>query len=301
MTRSDIAERQFKDVDFLVNLSDLDGIHSVLSSLDYRLEQSIRCFRNPCYERVAKDYSFVRETAWTTGRPVPDSRNLYQKKTGWVILEPHWSIAPSRLAVKLPVHDLRCRLVSLEYKGEPINLLSPEDAHLVTCIVGSKSEWRSLKLIADVAASLEASPSLDWEWCLQKARDAKALRMFLLGNLLAARIADARVSKSVYDIAIRDKAVVNMADDVQHHILGDSFSNRMDPRKFSYRIFQLREYRKDRLRYLVATFTTPSETDIRRLPLPRSLYFIYWFMVPLSTYLILPAARWLRNRFRGIR
>jgi len=167
----------------------------------------------------------------------------------------------------------------------------------VTCIVGNKSEWRSLKLIADVAVSLEASPSLDWEWCLQKSRDAKALRMFLLGNLLAARIADASVSKSVYDVAIRDKAVVNMADYIQQHILDDSFSNRLDPRKFSRNIFRLREHRKDRLHYLVTTFTTPSETDIRRLPLPRSLYFIYWFMVPLSTYLIVPAVRWLRNRF----
>ena len=301
LRQPDIGIRQFKDIDFLIDQDDLDGIYSVLESLGFRLEQPLRCFRNQCYERFAKDYSFVRSTGRTTGQPIPDVRGSDREKAGWLIIEPHWSIAANRIAVQLPFRELKTRLVSADYHGEPINLLSPEDAHLVACVVGSKSEWRSLRLIADVAASVEEFPSLDWEWCLEKAKEARALRMFLLGNLLAARIAAAKIPESIYDRAVRDEIVADVAKDIQANILEDSFPIRADPRRFSQQIFALRENRKDRLHYLFGTFTTPRVADLRRLPLPGSLYFIHCFISPLMEYLVRPAVRCLRSLLRAIR
>ncbi len=295
LQHSDIAVRQFKDIDFLVDARDLESLYAVLSSLGYRLEQPQRWFRNPCYERVAKDYSFVRTTARTTGRRVPDPRARSRKKFGWVIIEPHWSIAHSRLGVDLSLVDLRQRLTVSSYHGQPVNLLSREDAHLVTCIVGSKSEWRSLRLIADVAASVEISPQLDWELCLERARKARVLRMFLLGNLLAAKLAGAQVPKRVQNLATCDPSVAAVSVDIQREILNRSFAQRVDPGRPSICMLLLRENRRDQIRYLFSALTTPRASDLLLLPLPGKLYFLYWFIVPVTEYVLRPLVRWLRN------
>jgi hypothetical protein len=291
----DMAVRQFKDIDFLVDSVDLDSLYAVLSSMGFRLEQPERWFRNPCYERVAKDYSFIRTTAQTTGQPVPDPRARSRKKFGWVIIEPHWSIAHSRLGVDLSLDDFRQRLLVSSYHGQPVNLLSREDAHLVTCIVGSKSEWRSLRLIADVAASVEVSSQLDWELCLERAREARVLRMFLLGNLLAARLAGAQVPEQIQSLATRDTSVAAISADIERQVLDRSFPQRIDPGRPSIRMLSLRERCRDKMRYLFSTLTTPRAMDLRLVPLPGKLYFLYWFIVPVAEYVLRPLVRWLRN------
>jgi hypothetical protein len=299
LRNTDIGLRQFKDVDFLVKPGDLNEIYGVFSFFGYRLEQPERWFRDPCYERVAKDYSFVRNTAHTTGCSVPDPRAKTRKKAGWVIMEPHWSIAQSRLSVKLPATQLFDRRVSCTYRGEPINLLSLEDAHVVACIVGSKSEWRSLRLISDVAASIEASPGLDWALCVRRAERAGALRMFLLGNLLANRIAGAAVPDSVLAQATDDAVVLELADDVQTLILDQSFAHRVNPAVLSSRILKLRENHRHKLWYVISTATTPRERELRFFGLPPRLYFLYWLLVPISEYFVVPIARGLRSLSRA--
>jgi hypothetical protein len=161
----DIGMRRFKDVDFFVAIEDLPGICKVLESLGYRFERSKQDFLSPGFERRDKDYSFLREVAWTTGEPLPDPQSIDHRKYGWTILEPHWSLAHPRLNVDLPVQDLRSRTRSLSYEGVEVKVLSAEDSLLVACIVGSKSEWRSLKLVTDVASAIESSPQLDWDEC----------------------------------------------------------------------------------------------------------------------------------------
>jgi hypothetical protein len=283
---SDIEMRGFKDVDFLVAVKDLEGIQDVLGSLGYRPEKPWESFLQPGFEQLDKDYPFVRETAWTTGSAVPGSSND-MRKFGWMILEPHWSLAHPRLNVDLPVQELRSRTRTAHYNDEEINLLSFEDAALVACIVGSKSEWRSLKFVADLAVVIESSPGLDWDLCLERADRARSRRMFLLGSLLAKQIAGSSVPDRVERAALEDESVARIARKTLREVGNESAETRVDPRRFSLR--------KDRWRYVVDTLTAPSGLERRLLPLPPRFRFAYRFVVPVVRYLALPVVRWARQ------
>jgi hypothetical protein len=74
-----------------------------------------------------------------------------------------------------------------------------------------------------------------------------------------------------------------------------SFPQRIDPGRPSIRMLSLRERCRDKMRYLFSTLTTPRAMDLRLVPLPGKLYFLYWFIVPVAEYVLRPLVRWLRN------
>ena len=122
--------------------------------------------------------------------------------------------------------------------------------------------------------------------------------MFLLGNLLAARIVNAEVPSQICDIAVEDQAVESLAREIQHLILEDSFSQRVDPRKCSRIMITQIQSPRGRLKYCWETFTTPKPNLIQLLPLPKRLYFVYRFLVPLVMCLPIPLRYWLRTLIR---
>jgi hypothetical protein len=299
VSNPDIGMRRFKDLDFLVDIGDLGGIRDVLKGLGYETEKPEEHYLQPGFEHLDKDYSFIRKSAWTTGSAVPGSYAYVGKlELGWVILEPHWSVTHPRLNVELPVQALRARVREIEYEGERINVLSPEDTLLVACIVGGKSEWRSLKLVADVAMAIENSPELDWDACLERANRARVRRMFLLGCLLASQIAATAIPEEMKLAAMREGRLAGMAQDVQRDVGNESASTRVDPRRFSLRMLHLREHRRDRWRYAIDTLTAPSSVELRLLPLPRPLRFVYRLVVPFTRYVAIPIGRRMRELMR---
>jgi hypothetical protein len=297
LSNPDIGMRRFKDVDFLVDIADLGGIRDVLQGLGYETEKPVEQYLQPGFERLDKDYSFLRRSAWTSGHPVPGSFEG-MRKFGWMILEPHWSLTHPRLNVDLPAQQLRARMRELEYEGERINALSPEDNLLVACVVGGKSEWRSLKLVADVVMAIEGAPALDWDACLERATRARVRRMFLLGCLLAKRIADADVPDTITLAATAEGRLARLARDIERDAGDESAPTRVDPRRFSLRMLHLRERRRDRWRYAVETLTAPSSVELRLLPLPRPLRFVYRLIVPFTRYVAIPLGRRLRELVR---
>lgn len=122
--------------------------------------------------------------------------------------------------------------------------------------------------------------------------------MFLLGSLLAMRIAGTPIPESVELAAMREKSVVGLARNIMRDVADESASTRVDPRRFSFRMLQLRERRRDRRRYIVDTLTEPSSLELRLLPLPRRFRFIYRFMVPFTRYLALPIGYRIRDLIR---
>lgn len=269
----------------------------MLESLGYQTEKPEEHYLQPGFELRDKDYSFLRKSAVTSGSPVPGSFEG-MRKFGWMILEPHWSLTHPRLNVDLDTQALRARMRALDYEGERINVLSPEDNLLVACVVGGKSEWRSLKLVADVAMAIEGSPDLDWDACLERATRARARRMFLLGCLLATRIADAAVPEEVRLAAMSEGRLARLAQEVVRDAGNESAPTRVDPRRFSLRMLHLREHRRDRWRYAVDTLTAPSSVESRLLPLPRPFWFVYWLVVPFTRYVAIPLVRRVRAAIR---
>ena len=281
----------------LVDIDDLGGIRDVLKDLGYETEKPEKDYLKSGFEHLDKDYSFLRKSAWSTGRAVPGSFEG-MRKSGWVILEPHWSLTHPRLNIDLPARALRDRMCTLEHEGERINALSPEDNLLVACIVGGKSEWRSLKLVADVVAAIESSPDLDWNVCLERSTQVRARRMFLLGCLLANQLAGASIPEEVELSAMRERSLARLARDVRRDVGDESAPTRVDPRRFSLRMIRLREHRRDQWRYAIDTLTAPGSQELRLLRLPQPLRFLYRLVVPLTRYVAIPAGRHLRDFVR---
>jgi hypothetical protein len=122
--------------------------------------------------------------------------------------------------------------------------------------------------------------------------------MFLLGCLLASQIADTPIPDDVKLAARREGPLDRLAEDVRRDVGNVSAPTRVDPRRFSLRMLRLRERREDRWRYAVDTGTAPSSTELRLLPLPRPLRFVYRLLVPFTRYVAIPVGRRLRPLVR---
>jgi hypothetical protein len=119
--------------------------------------------------------------------------------------------------------------------------------------------------------------------------------MFLLGCVLAMQIADATIPDSVRRAAMGDETVAKLARDILWDVGNESVPTRVDPRRFSFRMVELRENPRDRLRYFVDTLTAPSGLEMRLIPLPQRLWPAYRLFVPLLRYVAVPIGRVLRR------
>ena len=255
----DLSLRQFSDLDILVRREDVAVAKNIILSKGFKL--------------------------WEKPREVPDAVYLnsrhaetYVTEDGRVTLDLHWRFVQSQYSVEFEPAHLWSRLEPFSLGGKVISCLKFDDLFLYLCIHGSKHCWERLGWICDISEMVRAWPQPDWNSLLRRAEALKIERVILLAFKLARDLLDAPLAQSLATRIDKDPAIEKLS----RLVLKKLFSQKIQSNKvLAKTYFQLksRTHLQDKLPYLMYSFhmaVTPNEHDLKFLPLPKFLYFIYY-------------------------
>jgi hypothetical protein len=260
----DLSMRASSDLDWLVHRRDLLRVRDLLTARGYQVASPIHW---PCDSALLRD----REAEVSLA---DQSRSLN--------VDLHWRIMPGYFASAFDHQDVWHSLVPIEFCGRTISGLSPEHLILLLCVHGAKHAFERLGWICDIASCLVAFPDLRWPDVLAASSRSGTMRELLLGL----KIADDLLGVSLPTLLPEDPAVQKLVLFVRDRVMEAAppiSESELIP--FCLRLF---ESPHDRARYLLGHFA-PSRAEYHLLPLPPSLYFLYYFLRPLrliSRYII---------------
>lgn len=174
----DVSLRSSKDLDVIVQPKDVSRAALSLATLGY---------------------------APTGGDPNGHFHQSFVHTETRVMLELHRGVLRrSVFWTPLTVEKLWPRLSEIPFLGRSVLSFSPEDTLLLLCLHGSSHAWQGLTWICDVAEYLRAHSGLEWETFLQTAKQARLLRMTLLGLKLAYDVLGAPLPESALHVLKAD-------------------------------------------------------------------------------------------------
>ena len=270
--------RPSRDLDVLVRLDDMQRAIDALGRLGYRPSEVL-----PAKATQACFVSYGQDIVFAQGRaPV----------------EPHCAFVPSTLAIDLDMDGVWQRACAVSMADRVVPTLSLEDTLLAACLHGGKERWWRLLWIADVAALIHRHPALDWSAIHERARQAGARRMLLLGVGLARDVFGCSVPADMSAAIDADVPVRQTMREVMHDLVRPQASAGPPDRLSMYSI-RLKDRPRDRLRHVVRALTTPRFHHYRMLRLPDALFGGYVVVKVVHDYVLLPLWWVAKGRWRG--
>ena len=250
----DLGLRQFSDLDLLISSSDFERAKQALAEIGYR---------------PAEDLALAVERFWL--------RRGYERSfdgaAGKNLVELQWALLPHFYAVDLRTEDLLARAGRIVVGEREVPCLSPEDLVLVLCLHAAKHLWTRLIWLSDIAETLR-SQTIDYSLVSSRARETGIARIlgvsfWLVKNLLRAEIPHGAEEMIAFDSRIPT--------------IGGEFAERLargaaydfESTEYFRLLFNLRERRGDRWRYLWRLFWTPGAGDIAAVQLPEPFFPVY--------------------------
>lgn len=259
MAYGSIELRQFSDLDVLVRQADLPRVAEILTAEGYLSPHTRR-------EGLATGYFQENEDAFFAAG-------------GMGAVDVHWKITPRsfRFAPDEEAFWRHARAVDLEFGA--VMAIAPEDLVLYLCVHAAKHGWVALGSICDVAETIRGRPEIELMAILDEATTLGSRRMFLTGVYLARELVGAPVPEDVVAIARRDPVVCALASRVANQLFSGAAQGRKDFDPWAVPIRSI-EGTRARMRYVVRRMLAPTMGDYELIPLPRSLFPLYWAIRP---------------------
>ena len=254
-----LALRRFVDLDVIVKKTDVLKAREILLGEGYTPAKSLSLPQQEVLLRTQHNMQFSR-----------DNHRL--------IVELHWEVAPHLFASSVSADELWRNLVTIDINGTQVKTLSAEDLLFSLCVHGSRHLWERLSWICDVA-ELITRYSFNWTRLLERAANADAERMFLLGLFLAAKLLDAPLAPEVKRRCDADERLASLAENVTQHLFNGTTHVPATSREiFKYNL-RVRKTLSARARYL-AYMLRPTDSDLAARSYPSALNFVYYLARP---------------------
>jgi hypothetical protein len=252
-----LALREFNDVDVIVHEADLDKAEDILTDCGYHARFPDRKFRN-AFQSYQGQYAFRHG------------------QTG-LSVDLHWRLSSKGVAFPIRSAEIWSGLEEVTITGRTVLTLARDDLALFLAAHGTKEGWRSLIWICDFAEFLRHYQDIDWVIALDRAQSSHSARPLLLATALASTLLDAPVPAALIDKASKNSAVRGLAEKAKLRMLRavpegelEEFLNGLNTH--------------DRLRHrllpLATLLTTRTVSDYQAMPLPKSLWGIYYLTRP---------------------
>lgn len=173
-------------------------------------------------------------------------------------------------------------------RREPVSLInttvlsfSPEDLLIILCVqVAKDSQWRAELLIkiCDIAELIHAHPVLDWKRVWQQSVKLGSKRILLFSLYLASELLGTVLPEEIL-LKMQADHIAKLASVQVCEELFNSSEKSSGERIFLRKLG--RERWRDKIRYFLRIAITPNEKDWALLPLPNSLFFLYYLLRPL--------------------
>jgi hypothetical protein len=253
----DLSLREISDLDIVVHKADMSRAEAILIARGYQADFPDRDCRS-AFLSYQGQYAF------------------HNKQTGFSI-DLHWRLSGKGEAFGLNAECIWSRPEQVAMCGRMVPTLARDDLALFLAAHGTKEGWKALKWVCDFAEFLRKTQNVDWLALIDRAEQSNSCRQFQLAMFLACTLLDAPAPRELIDNARNNSAVRALAEMAQRRML------RTTPEG------ELRQFLNglnthDRLRHRlwpVATLlTTRTEGDYRAMPLPKSLWGMYYFTRP---------------------
>jgi hypothetical protein len=206
------------------------------------------------------------------------SHNFANEKNVWV--DVHWDFVVPSASFHVDTDKLWNRLDPVSINRRELKTLSVEDLLLMLCLHGFTHFWERLGWIGDVAALIDSHDKLNWTMVLENADRMGSRRILSLGLHLASNLLGAPVPHGVWKKAPADATVLALADQVQRGL----FTERAQTGGIFNEVrlhLAMMEGKRDKLTSVLRLLATPKVDDWKLLPLPGSLFFLYYGLRPL--------------------
>ena len=255
MAYGEVSLRQAGDVDLLIDRADFAEARSLLESLGYEMAPRLTD------AQLASHLAFHCE--------IP-----FMRDEGFTIVDLHWNLAPRAFVFRLEGVELMSRLQSVSLAGTTVETFSNEDMVLYLSMHGAKHLWHRLEWIVSLAELIRASPTIDWNVVLERAKKAHATRMLALALCLVEAFSD--VETRILDLP---GAMNGMALQIREQIFTQSHTN--ESTETNLYNFRVMDRKRDALISTLRALFVPTLPDWQALALPAPLHPLYYAYRPL--------------------
>jgi hypothetical protein len=259
-----VALREFLDLDFLVQRSNLNRAGQLLSKRGYQAAAS----------KLTEEYTNSQLGC------------EYVRCDGRVGLELHWTFLQTWLGFNVDLEAIWAAPPRVMVGQVPVCTLPAEIMLLYLCAHGAKHCWNRLCWVVDVAEVLRTRPDLNWQNLLVLAESMGCQRTLFIGLHLAKTQLGASIREWVWTRVLRDRLAVSLARDLSERMLtrrtGSSHIRLGWVRDWFHIRTKERWQEKVLYLWLVARLAfRPSDKDRQWIDLPNWLHWLYPFMRPI--------------------
>ena len=256
----DVALRSFVDLDLMVRKEDAGRGIAVLLDDGYDLAHELTDAQKDLLLSTQHNLQFRRH-----------NRQL--------IVELHWQVASHHFAGSVQAEELWRELTTLEFEGMIVKTMSVNDLLFSLTVHGSRHCWERLMWLCDIAW-LASRHEPDWELLLQRAKETKNERMFLLGLYLCANLLRLQLPDSVYAELSRDPQLEKLSVTIVEGLFSGVVHKPATPMEIFRYNLNIRKSWSSRAHYL-RYMLKPTDGDVHAIVLPKRLAFAYYLARPL--------------------
>jgi hypothetical protein len=253
----DMSLREFSDLDIIVGEADTSKVEDMLISSGYVPDFPDKDYRS-AFLAYQGQYAF---------------RN---KQTGFSV-DLHWRLSNKGEAFLVRSKDIWSRLEKVAICGRMVPSLAREDLTLLLAAHGNKEGWRFLKWVCDFAEILRKCRNIDWVTVSARAERSHCSRPLQLAIFLASTLLDAPAPQKLIDKARENPAVRVLAEKARGRMLCAAPTGELID-------FLNGVNTHDRMRHrllpVAVLLTTRTVGDYKAMPLPKSLWGVYYVTRP---------------------
>ena len=254
---NDLSLREYGDLDVIVHETDVRKAEGILSARGY-----VAYFPDKDYRKAFLHY--LGQYAF---------RHL---ETGLTV-DLHWQLSNKYETFPINASEIWPRLQTLTISGRSIPTFSPDDLALFLAAHGTKEGWRRLIWICDFAELLRHCRDVDWAAVTDRAERSHCTRALLLAINLASTLLDAPAPLDLVHLAHNDSAIGMLTATVPHKMLRATPGSEIEELINSLDMY---DRFKQRIRPVVLLLSTRTVGDYTAMPLPKSLWCLYYITRP---------------------
>jgi hypothetical protein len=251
MLYGDVARREYSDLDFLVQKSDVPRLKSVLKELGYQPGISLTPREERDYLLSGYEYTF-------------DSSN------GRNLIEIQWQIVPRFYSVDFDMRAFFERSIPILVAGHSMVTLCPEDLLLVLCVHAAKHAWAQLGWLCDIEAL--SRRTLNWKWIAEQANSLGIQRILQITFFLEQELLGDSVGASHFPA---DEASTDLARGILQERMERGEEYDIESVDYFRLMMSIRERASDRRKFLWRLASTPGPGEWSAVHLPEPLFPLY--------------------------
>jgi len=267
----DISLRTSGDLDILVSIDQLEAVNDLLNKVGYTKDEY--------FSTTLDDWKWRHHHL-----------TYYHSDKG-IKLEVHWRLNPGP-SKEPSFRELWDRRSVVNFSGQNIHLLGKEDLFLFLVTHGARHGWSRLRWLVDIHKLI--NKEMNWKSLINILKKYDYLKVGGQSIILSNQLLNTSIDKGSAKGLISNRSEKLASETVFYLERMINLHSEPLPEEVSKfhkkHMFHLRSFQQKLL--FILSFLYPYPEDVKALPLPKKLHFLYF---PLRPFL------WIWRRVKGIR